>query len=80
MEARVDRESSRCLTCHDTWGMTGGGVPRFLFLSTPVDRNGESLLGQPGTDTADRTPIAELWAGWYVTGPTTTCGPVTSKA
>jgi hypothetical protein len=67
-EARVDRETSRCLTCHDTWGMSGGGVPRFLFLSTVVDRNGESLIGQPGTDTTDRTPISDRWAGWYVTG------------
>lgn len=44
------------------------GVPRFLFLSTLVDRNGESLIGQPGTDTTDRTPISDRWAGWYVTG------------
>jgi hypothetical protein len=70
-EARIDRETSRCLTCHDTWGMSGGGVPRFLFLSTLVDRNGESLIGQPGTDTTDRTPISDRWAGWYVTGEPT---------
>jgi hypothetical protein len=71
-EIRIDRETSRCLTCHDTWGMSGGGVPRFLFLSTLVDRNGESLIGQPGTDTTDRTPISDRWAGWYVTGHPTT--------
>ena len=70
-ELHIDRETSRCLTCHDTWGMTGGGVPTFLFLSTLVDRNGESLTGQPGTGTSDRTPIAERWAGWYVTGAPT---------
>ena len=70
-EIRISRESSRCLTCHDTWGMTGGGVPRFLFLSTFVDRNGESLTGEPGTDTTDRTPIQDRWAGWYVTGKPT---------
>jgi hypothetical protein len=29
-ELRIDRETSRCLTCHDTWSMAGGGVPRFL--------------------------------------------------
>jgi len=67
-EVRVERETSRCLTCHDTWGMTGGGVPKFLFLSTRVDRQGESLTGQPGVDTTDQTPISERWAGWYVTG------------
>jgi hypothetical protein len=70
-EVRIDRETSRCLTCHDTWGMTGGGVPTFLFLSTLVDRNGESLTGQPGEGTTDRTPISERWAGWYVTGQPT---------
>jgi hypothetical protein len=70
-ELHIDRESSRCLTCHDTWGMTGGGVPTLLFLSTLVDRNGESLTGQPGASTSDRTPIAERWAGWYVTGQPT---------
>jgi hypothetical protein len=67
-EIRVEREISRCLTCHDTWGMTGGGVPKFLFLSTAVDREGETLNGQPGVDTTDQTPIANRWAGWYVTG------------
>jgi hypothetical protein len=67
-EIRIDRETSRCLTCHDTWGMTGGGVPKLLFLSTPVSREGESLTGQPGLDTTDQTPIRERWAGWFVTG------------
>jgi hypothetical protein len=70
-EIRIDRETSRCLTCHDTWGMTGGGVPTFLFLSTLVDKHGESLTGQPGTNTSDRTSISERWAGWYVTGEPT---------
>lgn len=64
----ITRESSRCLTCHDTWGMTGGGVPRFLFQSTLVDRNGEALDQQAGSETTDQTPIQERWAGWYVTG------------
>jgi hypothetical protein len=64
----ITRESSRCLTCHDTWGMAGGGVPRFLFLSTLVDVNGEGLDGKAGIDTTDQTPIEDRWAGWYVTG------------
>ncbi|HEU4626769.1 MAG TPA: hypothetical protein VFS52_18550 [Steroidobacteraceae bacterium] len=67
-EVRIDRETSRCLTCHDTWGMAGGGVPRFLFLSTLVDTNGEALTGRPGEETTDHTPIRDRWAGWYVTG------------
>jgi hypothetical protein len=67
-ELQIDRETSRCLTCHDTWGMAGGGVPRFLFLSTLVDTNGEALTGKPGDETTDKTPIRDRWAGWYVTG------------
>ena len=67
-EVRIDRQTSRCLTCHDTWGMAGGGVPRFLFLSTLVDTNGEALNGKPGDETTDQTPIRDRWAGWYVTG------------
>lgn len=70
-ELHIDRETSRCLTCHDTWGMTGGGVPTFLFLSTLVDKEGESITGQPGASTSDRSPISTRWAGWYVTGEPT---------
>jgi hypothetical protein len=66
--AGLERQTSRCLTCHDTFGMTGGGVPRLLFLSTLVDTNGETLTGRPGKDTTDQTPLEERWAGWYVTG------------
>jgi hypothetical protein len=64
----IAREGARCLTCHDTWGMAGGGVPRFLFLSTLVDVNGEGLDSRAGVDTTDQTPIKDRWAGWYVTG------------
>ena len=27
------QETSRCLRCHDTYSMTGGGVPRFMLQS-----------------------------------------------
>jgi hypothetical protein len=65
---QITRENSRCLSCHDTWGMAGGGVPRFLFLSTLVDKNGEALDNKAGVDTTDQTPISDRWGGWYVTG------------
>src|SRR5262245_43425520 len=39
----MQRETSRCLSCHDTFSMTGGGVPRFLFASTLVDTDGVAL-------------------------------------
>ncbi len=65
---RFDRKTSRCLPCHDTYGMAGGGVPRFQFLSTLVDKTGAGLTLNAGVETTDRTPIADRWAGWYVSG------------
>ena len=29
----LEREGGRCLTCHDTYSMMGGGVPRVLAMS-----------------------------------------------
>jgi hypothetical protein len=66
--AQFDRETSRCLTCHDTFSMMGGGVPRFLFMSSPVTVAGEPLAAIISKDTTDATPISERWGGWYVTG------------
>ena len=66
--ALFDRETSRCLTCHDTFSMMGGGVPRFLFMSSPVTVAGEPLTAVISKDTTDATPISERWGGWYVTG------------
>jgi hypothetical protein len=65
---QFDRETLRCLTCHDTFSMMGGGVPRFLFMSSPVTVNGEPLTAVISKDTTDATPISERWGGWYVTG------------
>ncbi len=66
--AQFDRETVRCLTCHDTFSMMGGGVPRFLFMSSPVTVTGEPLTAVISKDTTDATPISERWGGWYVTG------------
>jgi hypothetical protein len=65
---QFSRQTSRCLSCHDTFSLSGGGVPRFLFASTLVDTDGQSLNGMPGVDTTDQTPLSERWGGWYVTG------------
>ena len=66
--AQFDRETVRCLTCHDTFSLMGGGVPRFLFMSSPVTMTGEPLTTQISKETTDATPINERWGGWYVTG------------
>ncbi len=65
---QFDRETLRCLTCHDTFSLMGGGVPRFLFMSSPVTVKGEPLTNEISKETTDATPISDRWGGWYVTG------------
>lgn len=65
-----EREGSRCLTCHDTFSMTGGGVPRVMVLSSPVDDPSDTRGIASAQDVDDRTPIGDRWGGWYVTGST----------
>jgi hypothetical protein len=64
------REGSRCLTCHDTFSMTGGGVPRVMVLSAPVDDPSDPRTMIAAQDVDDRTPMDVRWGGWYVTGST----------
>jgi hypothetical protein len=63
-----DREGSRCLNCHDRYGMMGGGVPIFVETSSLVDVAGLILKPDDVITVDDDTPIAQRWAGWYVTG------------
>lgn len=64
------REGGRCLTCHDTYSMSGGGVPRVMVLSSPVDDPADTRRITAGEDVDDRTPFGMRWGGWYVTGNT----------
>ena len=68
--SRFERETNRCLNCHDTFALSGGGVPRFLLASTLVDTNGVARTIDVMSDTDDRTPLKARWGGWYVTGKT----------
>jgi hypothetical protein len=67
-----EREGGRCLTCHDTYAMGGGGVPRVMVLSTPVDDPADTRNATAGEDVDDTTPFGRRWGGWYVTGSTGT--------
>jgi hypothetical protein len=67
-QANLDRQALRCLTCHDSYSEMGGGVPRFLFESTYEVDHGKLIPDAVARETADETPIAERWGGWYVTG------------
>jgi hypothetical protein len=64
----MEREGGRCLTCHDTYSMMGGGVPRVLAMSSPVDVPADTRMYSSASDVDDRTPISQRWGGWYVSG------------
>jgi hypothetical protein len=68
----LEREGGRCLTCHDTYSMMGGGVPRVMVLSAPVEDGADTRTYSSADETDDRTPIARRWGGWFVTGRTGT--------
>jgi hypothetical protein len=56
----------RCLQCH--YSTATLGVPGFLVRSIPSSPSGMIMpwLGNYTTD--HRSPLAERWGGWYVTG------------
>lgn len=62
------QETDRCLRCHDTYSMTGGGVPRFLLSSEITGPDGSIISHELSEITEQATPIERRWGGWYVTG------------
>lgn len=62
------RETLRCLACHDTFSLQGGGVPNFLFLSAYTREKGGARTDTVANLTTDATPLEDRWGGWYVTG------------
>jgi hypothetical protein len=68
--AQLQRQTLNCLACHDTYEMSGGGVPRFLLISSYVDIHGNQLTHEDSILTTDQTPMESRWGGWYVTGNT----------
>ncbi len=65
---RIRRRTGLCLQCHDSYSLTGGGVPRHVMGSGPTDENGQLASHELWRITTDTTPIRERWGGWYVTG------------
>jgi hypothetical protein len=63
-----ERETTRCLSCHDTFSLSGGGVPDFLFLSAYTRKDDEIITSEVASPTSQTTPMAARWGGWYVTG------------
>ncbi|MBT6042550.1 MAG: hypothetical protein HOH14_03550 [Gammaproteobacteria bacterium] len=67
-EISVERELNRCLRCHDSYSMTGGGVPRFLLSSVLADPDGEIVTHEISIMTDTSTRLDRRWGGFYVTG------------
>jgi len=58
--------SADCLQCHG--GLRSLGVPGHILRSVPTDLTGE-LEGRDEVSDIDQcTPLADRWAGWFVTG------------
>jgi hypothetical protein len=64
----MEREVNQCLRCHDSYSMSGGGVPRFLLSSVLANPEGEIVTHEISIVTDTSTPLNRRWGGMYVTG------------
>lgn len=64
----LDREAPRCLTCHDSFAESGGGVPIFMFESAYDLKDMDVVFGDAAHETTEQDSEASRWGGWYVTG------------
>ena len=62
------REIGRCLRCHDSYSLSGGGVPRFILGSGYIGTRGELVSHEGWIITSPKTALKNRWGGWYVTG------------
>jgi hypothetical protein len=62
------REFTRCLSCHDSYSLSGGGVPRVIVGSGYTGTNGALVSHEGWILVTDHTPFKSRWGGWYVTG------------
>lgn len=67
-QPRVKQETGRCLRCHDSYSMTGGGVPRFMLSSVYAGPDGNLVSHELSEITDTSTPLERRWGGLYVTG------------
>ena len=56
----------QCLSCHYT--VAANGVPGVFVRSIPTASDGTPMPWLANNITDHRSPLAERWAGWYVTG------------
>jgi hypothetical protein len=62
------RHAGQCLRCHDSYTLTGGGVPRFIVGSGYTDFTGSLVSHEGWILTTQETPLKFRWGGWYVSG------------
>jgi hypothetical protein len=65
----AQRQTHECLQCHDSNAFTGG-VPGLVMRSVYPDADGRPILTSGSMVTDHRSPLAQRWGGWYVTGTT----------
>jgi len=63
-----EHEITRCLSCHDSYSLTGDGVPRFIVGSGYTGTGGQLVSHEGWILVTDQTPLKSRWGGWYVTG------------
>ena len=68
LEAKFTAELGRCLSCHDSYSLSGGGAPRFIVGSGYTGKTGMLVSHEGWILVSDRTPLKSRWGGWYVTG------------
>jgi hypothetical protein len=61
-------ELGKCLSCHDSYSLTGGGVPRFIVGSGYTGTTGMLVSHEGWILVSDGTPLKSRCGGWYVTG------------
>jgi hypothetical protein len=67
-KARPVRDGGQCLQCHES-GRTLG-IPGHLTRSVHPAADGQPFFQLGTTNVDQRTPVAERFGGWYVTGNT----------
>jgi len=63
---KIVRDRGQCLICHASSRTLG--VPGHLMRSVYTGQSGQPQFGSGTFSTDDRSPFAERWGGWYVTG------------
>lgn len=63
---KVTRRFGECLQCHA--GAMTQSVPGHMVRSVHTDADGFPILTASTHVTTHRSPVAERWGGWYVTG------------